>query len=82
MEELPPRISSEFQALLKLAIQLNHLFCRGLNVKLADEAKALELCRAKVRQRKLPMEVVDAEYQWYVIGMIVAIVGLHGLTSL
>ena len=28
------------------------------------------------------MEVVDAEYQWYVIGMIVAIVGLHGLTSL
>ena len=51
-------------------------------MKLADEAKALELCRAKVRQRKLPMEVVDAEYQWYVIGMIVAIVGLHELTSL
>lgn len=32
--------------------------------KLADEAKALELCRTKVKQRKLPMEVVDAEYQW------------------
>ena len=32
-----------------------------------DEAKALELCRTKVKQRKLPMEVIDAEYQWYAI---------------
>lgn len=39
---------------------------RSLNIKLQDEAKALELCRSKVRQRKLPMEVIDAEYQWYV----------------
>lgn len=37
---------------------------QGLAQKLADEAKALELCRTKVKQRKLPMEVVDAEYQW------------------
>ncbi|KAI0960995.1 hypothetical protein AcV7_000219 [Taiwanofungus camphoratus] len=37
---------------------------QGLAAKLQDEAKALELCRSKVRQRKLPMEVVDAEYQW------------------
>lgn len=43
-------------------------FGRGLNAKLQDEAKALELCRSKVRQRKLPMEVVDAEYQWFVLG--------------
>ncbi|KAH9920308.1 PSP1 C-terminal conserved region-domain-containing protein [Fomitopsis serialis] len=35
-----------------------------LATKLQDENKALELCRNKVRQRKLPMEVVDAEYQW------------------
>lgn len=34
--------------------------------KAADEAKALELCKTKVKQRKLPMEVIDAEYQWYV----------------
>lgn len=27
--------------------------------------KALQLCQQKVRQKKLPMEVVDAEYQWY-----------------
>lgn len=37
---------------------------QGLAAKLQDEAKALELCRSKVRQRKLPMEVIDAEYQW------------------
>jgi cell fate regulator YaaT (PSP1 superfamily) len=37
---------------------------QALNTKLHDEAKALELCRTKVRQRKLPMEVIDAEYQW------------------
>ncbi|KZT64023.1 PSP1-domain-containing protein [Daedalea quercina L-15889] len=35
-----------------------------LAAKLQDETKALELCKNKVRQRKLPMEVVDAEYQW------------------
>jgi cell fate regulator YaaT (PSP1 superfamily) len=31
-----------------------------------DEVKALHLCQTKVRQKKLPMEVIDAEYQWYV----------------
>lgn len=31
-----------------------------------DEAKALALCQQKVKQKKLPMEVVDAEYQWSV----------------
>jgi PSP1 C-terminal conserved region len=29
-----------------------------------DEVKALQLCQNKVRQKKLPMDVVDAEYQW------------------
>ncbi|KAF8054967.1 PSP1 C-terminal conserved region-domain-containing protein [Lyophyllum atratum] len=29
-----------------------------------DELKALQLCQSKVRAKKLPMEVVDAEYQW------------------
>lgn len=31
-----------------------------------DEMKALQLCQSKVKQKKLPMEVVDAEYQWFV----------------
>ncbi|KAH8101381.1 PSP1-domain-containing protein [Cristinia sonorae] len=39
---------------------------QGLAAKLHDEAKALELCKTKVKQRKLPMEVIDAEYQWFV----------------
>jgi hypothetical protein len=29
-----------------------------------DEEKANQLCQAKIRSKKLPMEVVDAEYQW------------------
>ncbi|TCD68601.1 hypothetical protein EIP91_010392 [Steccherinum ochraceum] len=37
---------------------------QALATKIHDEAKALELCKTKVKQRKLPMEVVDAEYQW------------------
>ncbi|KAL1917522.1 uncharacterized protein VTP21DRAFT_3915 [Calcarisporiella thermophila] len=32
--------------------------------KQQDEAKAMALCQTKVRQKNLPMEVVDAEYQW------------------
>ncbi|KAJ7223566.1 PSP1 C-terminal conserved region-domain-containing protein [Mycena pura] len=35
-----------------------------LVAKMQDELKALTLCQTKVRAKKLPMEVVDAEYQW------------------
>ncbi|KAG0040322.1 hypothetical protein BGZ82_003627 [Podila clonocystis] len=35
-----------------------------LETKSQDEMKAMVVCQAKVRQKKLPMEVVDAEYQW------------------
>ncbi|PFH46890.1 hypothetical protein AMATHDRAFT_7296 [Amanita thiersii Skay4041] len=35
-----------------------------LATKTQDEHKALQLCQSKVRAKKLPMEVVDAEYQW------------------
>jgi cell fate regulator YaaT (PSP1 superfamily) len=35
--------------------------------KARDEAKCLSVVQAKVRQKGLPMEVVDAEYQWYVV---------------
>jgi len=40
---------------------------RQLVTKLQDEIKALQLCQNKVRQKKLPMEVIDAEYQWFVV---------------
>lgn len=39
---------------------------RLLLAKIQDEVKALQLCQSKVRAKKLPMEVVDAEYQWLV----------------
>jgi cell fate regulator YaaT (PSP1 superfamily) len=32
--------------------------------KSQDEEKANALCQSKIRQKKLPMEIVDAEYQW------------------
>jgi len=35
-----------------------------LIAKCQDEVKAKNLCQGKVRQKKLPMEIVDAEYQW------------------
>ncbi|KAJ1553589.1 hypothetical protein HK096_007266, partial [Nowakowskiella sp. JEL0078] len=35
-----------------------------LVAKSQDEAKAMGVCQSKIRQRRLPMEVVDAEYQW------------------
>ena len=42
-------------------------FNRQLVIILQDEIKALRLCQNKVRQKKLPMEVIDAEYQWFVV---------------
>lgn len=35
-----------------------------LMTKRQDESKALQICISKVKQRNLPMEVIDAEYQW------------------
>jgi hypothetical protein len=35
-----------------------------LSSKMEDESKALSICQSKIRQKKLPMEVVDLEYQW------------------
>jgi hypothetical protein len=39
--------------------EINMLLIKG-----QDEHKALVVCQQKTKQRKLPMEVVDAEYQW------------------
>jgi hypothetical protein len=34
------------------------------DLKSQDEQKALIICQAKIKQKNLNMEVVDAEYQW------------------
>lgn len=36
-----------------------------LMAKGQDESKALMVCQSKIKQKKLNMQVVDAEYQWY-----------------
>ncbi|SAL98086.1 hypothetical protein [Absidia glauca] len=36
----------------------------SLAAKVQDEKKALMVCQAKIKQKELPMQVVDAEYQW------------------
>lgn len=59
--------------------------CRLLSAKIADEERALDLCRTKARQKKLPMEVIDAEFQWWVgnyydLGCGVLTGGLQGPT--
>lgn len=35
-----------------------------LQAKAQEEAYAMSRCQSRIRQKKLPMEVVDAEYQW------------------
>jgi cell fate regulator YaaT (PSP1 superfamily) len=37
--------------------------------KMQDELNALQTCQKKVREKKLPMEVIDAEYQWCVASL-------------
>lgn len=37
---------------------------RLMQAKAQEEAIAMVRCQSRVRQKKLPMEVVDAEYQW------------------
>lgn len=37
---------------------------RRMMEKLKDEYDAMMICREKVAQRGLPMQIVDAEYQW------------------
>jgi cell fate regulator YaaT (PSP1 superfamily) len=37
---------------------------RLLQAKAQEEAIAMVRCQSRIRQKRLPMEVVDAEYQW------------------
>lgn len=37
---------------------------KALQAKAQEEAIAMVRCQSRIRQKRLPMEVVDAEYQW------------------
>lgn len=41
-------------------------YVRRMMEKLKDEYEAMIICREKAAQRGLPMQVIDAEYQWCV----------------
>ncbi|KAL0135587.1 PSP1 C-terminal conserved region-domain-containing protein [Mucor lusitanicus] len=62
-EETPAKAQRELhiKRIFRLAApdEVNLLLVKG-----QDEHKALVVCQQKTKQRKLPMEVVDAEYQW------------------
>lgn len=65
-------ISSELAALLRskeiIPKRIHRLAQSGdlklLQAKAQEEAIAMVRCQSRIRQKKLPMEVVDAEYQW------------------
>ncbi|KZO99670.1 PSP1-domain-containing protein [Calocera viscosa TUFC12733] len=69
-EIMPKRIYSKAQPQETQLVRMFHCseppvtYCRLLVSKMHDEAKALQLCQNKVRQKRLPMQVVDAEFQW------------------
>jgi len=52
---------SDLKRIIRLA---THDEVSLLNVKREEEEDLLKICRGKVRQRALPMHVVDAEYQF------------------
>eukprot|EP00732_Lithocolla_globosa_P001877 Lithocolla_globosa_v1_NODE_1062_length_2902_cov_8.613062.p2 type:complete len:429 gc:universal NODE_1062_length_2902_cov_8.613062:2784-1498(-) len=58
-QELIPDKEAKYIIRLAQASEISQL-----SLKAQDEAKALALCQNKIRQKKLPMEVIEAEYQW------------------
>jgi hypothetical protein len=64
MGEMPPTAGaggSDSKKIIRLA---THDEVSLLQMKRDEEEELLQVCRAKVRQRGLPMHVVDAEYQF------------------
>lgn len=65
-------ISSELASLLRskeiIPKRIHRLAQNGdlklLQAKAQEEALAMVRCQSRIRQKKLPMDVVDAEYQW------------------
>lgn len=58
---MPPSGISDLKRVIRLA---THDEVGLLTVKRDEEEELLNICRQKVRQRALPMHVVDAEYQF------------------
>lgn len=50
--------------LLSVVRDASVLFCITRRLQTAEEAQILRVCQTKVRNRSLPMKIVDAEYQF------------------
>lgn len=65
-----PFAAGELQQQLKRIIRLaTPEEISQISEKAQDERKALQVCQQKIKQRKLRMDVVDAEYQWYLFSI-------------
>lgn len=65
MGPIPALVNTSSSVDLKRIIRLaTHDEVSLLSLKREEEDELLQICRAKVRQRGLPMNVVDAEYQF------------------
>ena len=54
-------VAAELKKIVTIATAAD---CALLEEKQEEEAALLKICRAKVKQRNLPMHIVDAEYQF------------------
>ncbi len=62
--EIAALIASKEISLKRIHRHASPLDVRFLQAKAQEEALAMVRCQARIKQKKLPMEVVDAEYQW------------------
>merc|ERR1719296_614460 len=63
-DQSPPAQASNIGDLRRIMRVATHDEISLLEVKRGEEEMLLKICRTKVRQRGLPMTVVDAEYQF------------------
>lgn len=60
----PPSVGSSFADLKRIMRLATHDEVSLLGLKREEEEELLQICRSKVRQRGLRMNVIDAEYQF------------------
>lgn len=64
MSIMPPATAGNASDLKRIIRLATHDEVSLLSLKREEEDELLKICRTKVRQRSLPMNVVDAEYQF------------------
>ena len=57
-------VSYSFERIFLNILKLWLSVCRFIEEKFQEESVLLKICRSKVKQRKLNMSIIDAEYQF------------------